>query len=151
MDLPPAQAHVAQGSWLSSHVSPDGDWGAGCLVCASQNMDSPFARFEIRSLTTLSLTNFQTHVKRSTHIAAVRAWAQVEVGPSGTPIGIAPTDAEFLAAWSSLVGKTVGTGQADTNSKTTGDTNEARGHHKRLRLLWCLAESMKTIDQTFIS
>jgi len=117
--LPLDKRVLAEGSW--AHW--DGD-AVACMACSDTKIAPRIADLSRHHMTTR-------------HRAKVMSFLAVETSPSGFPLAGSPPAKEFLQVWDSL---------CDKNSPRHG-VHGVCDARKAARMMWCIAEGMKTLDR----
>ena len=118
------QPHL--GSWLDVRLHP---WGVGCRVCAETKVSNIFASYSVQS--GLQKSIFLKHQRSKVHRSAVKVWLK-----NGGCCGLNPSAAPELEEFRQFL-----QGFGSTTALT----------RKELRMAWCVAESVKALDQRFIA
>ena len=125
--------HPSLGSWLDVQLAP---WGVFCKACRAAAVNPPVWS----SLQVLQSCNFSRHASSKQHRAAVRCFLEKTSTDSGenilaraqTCIG-APSEEEFQNLLNNI-----------------RDGKATCGSRKESKMTFCVAESMKSVDQKFI-
>lgn len=126
------------GSWLTEKFSDDGVWvGVGCSACAVTGQDNLAARFELCTSGWLQKCNLQSHAESKQHVAAMTQLLSMPMDSQNA----SPSKEQFKAVWDDCcAGKALAPGVRDV-----GERGKVR------KLLYCLAEAMRTLDRRAFS
>ena len=114
----------SQGSWLQVQGKP---WGVGCQACRAAGHATSFATFNVRTEAGLQRSNFKSHAANKHHQAAV---------------------AQTLAGKTTIVSERLAPSEAEFENLLQNIRN-VHSDRKGAQMTWCVAEAMKSLDQTF--
>lgn len=114
----------SQGSWLQVQGKP---WGVGCQACHAAGHATSFATFNVRTEAGLQRSNFKSHAANKHHQAAV---------------------AQTLAGKTTIVSERLAPSEAEFENLLQNIRN-VHSDRKGAQMTWCVAEAMKSLDQTF--
>ncbi len=135
----PDKVPLLSASWLAGRTDDDDGFRVGCIACAPTS-SCVFGRFQAASVEACQISNLLKHQASKVHRGNVLTTLGLDVGPSGKPTVTAPPAPDFMAVWDAAERGSVGEG-----------VSHVGGHHKCKKIVWCLAEAIKRLDQEFVA
>ncbi len=123
-------------SWLATRTSEEGSWSVGCICCSAAGLTGQLAKFMVCSEGALQLVNLRKHHNSDSHRRAALAFT----GSGHLAVG-APSAEAFKKLWDETC-----TGRAPSSS-----IDGVGSRQKLQKMLWCLAEALRTEDRAFLA
>jgi len=120
-------------------VNSNGIWGVGCTPCSQISQFTPFATFAIRSPSQLQLQHFLRHAELESHQRAVLRFNDNMAKVCSLSFE-APSVAQFMSLKQAL----------RTRRSLQFHGGKACFRMKNRKMLYCLAEGIRTLDRRFL-